>query len=267
MPPKFKLSLEQEKEVVNLYNKGMSIRKIADFYPIGRTSVGYILKRHNVKTKSTGNSYKLCKYQLEGDYFKNINTKDKAYWLGFISADGHVSDDGVIIALSIRDEEHLKKFLLSVGSNAPLKYCDKTKSVKASIYSKDMVKDLRDLGFFRNKSETQTFPNIPKNLYSHFIRGIFDGDGSLSQDGIQFCGTKSMVGSIKRILDENLNIKNSPIIEVGNTLNIINWFKNRHLILDYIYKDSSVHLDRKYEKYLIFKERFKNSKRLKEHII
>lgn len=263
MPPKFTLSSEEELKVVSLYKGGTSIRKIAELYPVGRTSIGYTLKRHNVETKSTGNPYKISKYTLNRKYFTSIDSEDKAYWLGFISADGHVSDDGVTIGLHKKDEAHLEKFLKDIGSNSSIKH-QKNASI-VSIYSKDLVKDLRGLGFFRNKSETQTFPKIDSKWYPSFLRGLFDGDGTLSKDSISFCGTESTIKDIKFILESKFNLKDSPIRKVGNTLNIISWCKNRISILNYLYEDcpKNLYLERKYVKYLDFKEYYKNSKRMK----
>lgn len=267
MPPKFRLTREQELEVIALYCEDMSIRNIAKWYTVGRTSIGYILKRYGVKTKSTGNSYNISKYTLDKRYFKKIDSQEKAYWLGFISADGHVSDDGIVIGLHKKDYEHLENFLISIKSNSKVKYIKNAAVI--SIYSKELVSDLRDLGFFHNKSQTQTFPPIGEIYYSSFIRGMFDGDGCISKDSVSFCGTQSMIKSIKVIMESRFNLRDSPMSKVGAVMHIISWCQNRILILDFLYSgvEKELYLTRKYEKYLQFKEYFNNSKRMKITVI
>ncbi|UUV47012.1 hypothetical protein [Bacillus phage vB_BanS-Thrax5] len=249
MPPKFRLTKEQELEVIKRYNNGDSIRKIAEDYPVGRTSIGYVLQRYNVQRKGQGNSYGYSKYTVNQDYFETIDTEEKAYWLGFISADGHVSDDGVTIGLSEVDENHLIKFLKHIGSNTKIRRIESTKAVVINVYSKKMVSDLRKLGLYKNKSKTQTFPTIDKSLHRHFIRGVFDGDGTMTKNVVSFCGSFDMISEIKKLMLEMFDLRNTKIIRKGEILSIINWYRNRHLILDYMYSDANIFLERKYQKY------------------
>ncbi|MDS7057089.1 hypothetical protein NXG04_07305 [Klebsiella pneumoniae] len=264
MPPKFRLTKEQELEIVERYNNGDSIRKIAEDYPVGRTSIGYVLQRHNVKMKGKGNSYGYTnkKYTINQDYFSEIDTEEKAYWLGFISADGHVSDDGIIIALQIRDNKHLQKFLDAIGSNSNIRYITKEhKIARIEIYSKKIVSDLRCLGFYKDKSKTQTYPSIPEEFHKHFIRGLFDGDGCISirernnprykgevDYSISFCGTLETMKTVQDIICKNCNVNINKVHSSNKYLKIIQWSgkQNAKKILDWIYEDSNIELDRKH---------------------
>lgn len=255
--PKFKLTEEQELEIVERYMNGESIRKIAEHYPVGRTSIGYVLQRHNVETKGQGNSYGYAnkKYTLNENFFSEIDTEEKAYWLGFISADGHVGEDVIAIGLSKIDRGHLEKFLKAIGSNSPIKEYDSTNSVAVRIYSKKMVSDLRKLGLLREKSKTMMYPFLKTTMHRHFIRGLFDGDGSISRGkkiSISFSGTIEIVMSIKIIMMNMFDVFDSKVSKTENNFSYVRWANKKDIlnILDFMYKDSSIFLDRKYKKYM-----------------
>lgn len=118
------------------------------------------------------------------DYFKKVDTEEKAYWLGFLLADGNVYGNRVQIQLSAKDEEHLKKWHLAVGFMGKLyPYVRRHDGkeyhyVASSISSKTMCEHLSLLGCFPRKSGKINWPSIPQELDWHLLRGYFDGDGS-----------------------------------------------------------------------------------------
>lgn len=125
------------------------------------------------------------KYDLNENYFKVLDTPEKAYVLGFLYADGCVSISGsnhVNIAQLSERKDILLKIRDCLGSNAELRL---RKNAKNEIYvvdfhSKILCEDLIKLGCVPNKSLILQFPNfIPDNLMNHFIRGVFDGDGCI----------------------------------------------------------------------------------------
>jgi hypothetical protein len=267
------LSNEDIEIIINRYKNGESTREIAKDSKVGKTRINTILNENNVLMKTTGNSYCISTYTLNEHYFDNIDTEEKAYWLGFISADGHVGKDGITIVLQYKDKNHLSKFLEHVNSNSPIKYRKGVNAFVISIYSRHIVDVMRQMKFYRNKSETQTFPDcINKELYKHFIRGVWDGDGSITitkrlkkryinyttECKISICGQFAMIKKIKDIIMEYCNandtkiqlkengIKGFSVIDWGGRIQCLN-------ILDWLYKDSVIYLDRKYEKYITMK--------------
>lgn len=129
------------------------------------------------------------KYKLNENYFEKIDSKDKAYFLGLLFADGcnaisrtqkHCS---IIISLQEQDKEILQKFMNIVSPNKPLQLINNIngqKQYRFVINSKKWSNDLIKLGCVPNKSLVLQFPTekqVPKELQSHFIRGYFDGDG------------------------------------------------------------------------------------------
>lgn len=278
------LTVTQEQEICQLYKDGNSIRKIANSFPVGRTRIGTILKKYKIKTKGTGNSYCLRKYELDENYFESIDSKEKAYWLGFILADGYVGEDGLAIVLNIKDKNHLNKFLKDIKSNSYVKevlskYKCKgeyktTKSCRIDVYSKKMVSDLNKLGVYSGKSLTVSIPNIKRKFYWSLIRGIFDGDGSinLSNNNMQvtICGSFSSIEWIRDFFIKELNILECPSHKQGKIYVLyIPSYSVKQKMLDKMYHNANIFLKRKYELYKKSKkinfDRITNTKYDKEY--
>lgn len=208
------------------------------------------------------------------DYFRNINTEEKAYWLGFLYADGCITDKRIIVDLHIKDIEHIKKFQKYVDSSHKLWiHGDNDQYVRLVVGCKEMCIDLCQNGCVPRKSLILSFPDktiVPTDLMSHFIRGYFDGDGCLSFSqglrkrndrnpdklypyGLWFLkivGTKSMMTGISKYLEMtnklyqyDININNFSLKCGGN--------KKVKEIMSKFYDNANIYLDRKYEKYKI----------------
>jgi DNA-binding transcriptional regulator WhiA len=220
------------------------------------------------------------------DFFNVIDTEEKAYWLGFIFADGYISyseknmKKGQLattyctgIKLQWSDREHLKKFNKSISGNYkvfketshPDGFRKKiTEAAKILVYSQQMYNDLNKY-FDRDKTYTAKFPSISENLMRHFIRGYFDGDGCFSFTDrtfdIEFLGaSKDFHEGLGNILNEN-NFKftiNSKINKYNTEMYYIyiNRNEDKCNFLKWIYEDCKIYLERKYKKYLDMKLQF-----------
>jgi DNA-binding transcriptional regulator WhiA len=110
-----KLISQKEKDgMVELYLNGKTAEESANFYNYTTECCTRELKKRGIGIRGS------TRYTIDETIFDDINTSEKAYWLGFIVADGYVSDSVLSLALSNKDEEHLKKFLLFCGSNSPI---------------------------------------------------------------------------------------------------------------------------------------------------
>lgn len=208
------------------------------------------------------------KYSFNHDYFEEINTPEKAYWLGFIYADGGVSDHELSIKLQISDKEHLKKFNKAINGNFQIATFDRVCNLNGKtyggcqirVYSTKLVRDLQKLGVYQNKSLTIVFPKINDLLKSHFIRGFFDGDGCLTQsnhnNGKSYiradftCGSECFTNQLRAEL-YSININSYISKPDGKPFRLmIGGMKNCDVFFNYIYKDadSTIYLDRKYKK-------------------
>ena len=203
------------------------------------------------------------KHTYNRRFFENINTEDKAYWLGFFYADGCVSineetnSGEAAIKLYKGDYKHLKKFNKSLEGNINVSFetriCNLNNKPQESCiircYSIDMVNDLIKIGCIPNKTFYITVPNIPKPLMRHFIRGFFDGDGCICTDsnkretiGINFCSASLIfLKQLRGILYENSI--NSYIVDEKNknTYRLyIKGLKNVDNMWNYMFDDAVV---------------------------
>jgi len=140
------------------------------------------------------------KYRVNDDYFK-IWSHDMAYILGFWFADGCIFGDRFNISQHKKETYILEVILEKMNSNYPVSFIGKDKNnCRFDILSKDIVSDIIKLGGKENKSIDMKFPKIPSKYLRNFIRGLWDGDGSVCYDRINkayrsvlTCGSKDFV--------------------------------------------------------------------------
>lgn len=203
--------------------------------------------------------------------FDSIDTEEKAYWLGFIFADGTISSSPtreeaktqyqIELSLSSKDLTHLEKFAKFIEYKQPL-FCDETRC-RLSVYSKHLWQVLNVNGCTPQKSLTLRFPRIElfknKDLIRHFIRGYWDGDGCLTwsdkdhtRPEISVLGTDEMLYPIISYLP----LITKPILKIlhPDKQSITKYFsltgEKAYITASYLYNNSIISLQRKYEKYL-----------------
>lgn len=241
-----------------LIKRGIDTHKIVSVKTIH--GIKYITNGHNTKC--------VLKDSFDDSYFEIIDNEEKAYWLGFILADGSIKKDtnSLRIGLSIRDYDHLHRFKKSIKSATHIREYDaslngkKYPSCSFTITSKKLINDLNKLNIFANKSKKEKpYLGIPDNLIKHYIRGFFDGDGWISiydrskenknqRCEIGFGSSKEMLLYIKEELNKN-NIILNKITPFSSIFKITTSNQNEILkFIKYIYKDCSLYLPRKYEK-------------------
>jgi hypothetical protein len=139
----------------------------------------------------------LHKYKINHDFFKEIDTPDKAYILGFIYADGNLAYRGhsykLRITIQYSDHDLLVKFNKCFGSDYLIRNT-KQNQWSLEISSKNMFMDLNNLHIYPNKTYLDFIPIVPKEYESSFTRGLFDGDGCFSY--YQNTGRVSITNSI-----------------------------------------------------------------------
>ena len=213
------------------------------------------------------------KHIFNEDFFENIDSEKKAYWLGFICADGYINKKGntVGITLDKSDENHLFKFLEDLNSvNGKIyhrfgkfnKDCKETEKAVLDLYSTKMNTDLQKLGISISKSTTLDKIKVPEKLMNHFIRGYFDGDGCVFEywikygklkeklsfsPGFTFVGTENFLNFIQDYLPHKVKLKFDKRADNSYTL-YFRSMKRFMEIRDYLYENASVYLDRKKEK-------------------
>lgn len=193
------------------------------------------------------------KHVYDFRFFQTIDTESKAYWFGFLMADGGVYDNRLTLGLANRDKPHIEWFAKALSFDKPnITECRKTKSSRLIISCKAMIEDLEKHGCVKRKTYNMTFPTtIPNDLIHHFIRGYFDGDGcaSLARDGRECC--VSMVGLKEFIFDIRKRIgEYGTVYAKGNVVH--EWrFSSKKTVqhfYDYVYRDATIWLGRKRDK-------------------
>lgn len=141
------------------------------------------------------------------NYFEIIDTPTKAYWLGFIYADGGISGNALRFSLSIKDENRLKQFMIDLNINLDIKYYTRKLKYKNEIReykccdlyfnSPKIIQDLKKLGCGNSKTFRIRLPTLDSELlYDAFLLGFYDGDGF--QRGHVICsGNKKFLEDIK----------------------------------------------------------------------
>lgn len=207
-------------------------------------------------------------YTFDDSYFESIDTQSKAYILGFIAADGYVCRDGrgFIIKLHRKDRALLEQIGEEItGTNAFVKDSPPTYDRVYSVLHipcKKMNADLRSKGLLPNKSyalTSESYYHVPDSLRRHYLRGYFDGDGHV-RFGVKYGQSRyytvKIIGT-KEFL-ENTYCKDFPtvnkvreIVCKGGSLYdyYITSKDGVSSFLKYIYEESVIHLERKYEVY------------------
>lgn len=265
-----KIKVFSEDEISYLkekYNK-VETKEIAEH--LGRT-----VKQVSDKAYSLGLRREMKMRTYKEDFFEKIDTEEKAYWLGFLYADGCIFETynkntknlkcrTLQLSLAKIDENHLKKYANTLGedlhiyygkaklNNKVFEYC------KVDVNNRKITGDLMELGCTPRKSLTLTFPDeniVPLELQKHFVRGYFDGDGCvhINQNNnsyiVNFVGTMNMIESIQEKVF-HLGLNKTKIRPQGNA-NQVSWggVNNLKRWYSYLYDDATIYLERKKEKF------------------
>jgi len=251
------MKIYTEQEIIKAYQNGDYFRKIEKQYHIDIRTIKNILNKNNIKVKKRI----WRKHIINEKYFDSIDSEDKAYFLGLLYADGCVAKSGHNICLTLKnnDKHILEKFAEFVYNSPNNVICDRVSKQKPyntysylNINSSYMCNILRSHGCVSAKSLVLKYPNnLTEDFYSHFIRGYFDGDGSISIKSKIFSitSTENMCNKIKEILEKNTN-SNLQVFKYKNIFRCVSHGRNNITnILNFLYKGSNIYLNRKYELY------------------
>lgn len=252
--------------VIEKYNEFKNIHKVAEYFNVSIRPIQRILKRNDFELTNR-------RYNVDHDYFEVIDTEEKAYWLGFLFADGYIrerkSGNSLEMKLSVKDKEHLLLFKNSINSNHKLVESVNKVNYKGgvslskmcclAIYSSKLVESIKKQGVHSRKTFTIKKPNINPELMNHFIRGYFDGDGSFSFNPDKHIIKTQIVSAsdqFKKFIINELS-KNDIKINLYSEikLQIQNKIDNKKFY-DYIYGESKIYLKRKKDKYEEFRRHY-----------
>lgn len=252
----------KENEIVNDYLNGFPVYKMKVKYKTSHEKIKEICEKHKVwsleinlnNKKKSKDSIRIVDYNI----FENLNNQNCLYWLGFIAADGNVSDklNTIGIGLQNKDKSHLEKFVNYI--NRPLIIHDVLHHKK---YLQSVVRfnnlecknALINLGITPNKTKTLVIDE--KILNWHFIRGLIDGDGCIrffKYKNKNLCLISVLTASLKFaeqiksfFIKENINCNIRNDKRGHYEIRICN-FKRCKLIIKSMYLNADTFLERKY---------------------
>jgi hypothetical protein len=238
-------------------NDAITLTELSKKYKCGIGTLSNLLKKEGIRVRE---KYHDITFNY---WFDSIKNEEQAYWLGFLYADGTTSYDPsnvkniykIELGLAAKDLEHLKKFKLFLGTPNNINFREKTNSYRLIISSKKLCINLYNLGFRKGKTYIdnveEIIKNVPNEYYSHFLRGYTDGDGSIFKDGTVSYTSNFIETILKLIKNVPFELEYKSYIRNNRSPRICITRKKYFLpLLNYLYKDSNIYLDRKYEKYI-----------------
>ncbi len=249
-------------EIINFYKAGNNTSKTARKFKMDFYTLKNLLSDNGIEFRKATKDL----YNLNENFFEIIDNEIKSYWLGFIAADGTVgtSDNIIGIELHRKDLNHLYKLKSALNSNHKIYHRQNRIASRLQFCNGKIKNDLINHSITPAKSLTLKFPTtIPDDLIRHFIRGYFDGDGSVSLTGVKSCRlelicTKEFSGKILEVFQSVSNAgEKLKLVQIGkNTFRVkIDTGKYAFKVLQYLYEDSEVYLDRKHDIYKLIKSK------------
>lgn len=272
---------ENKDKIISLYNEGScSLGDMAKQLECGRSGIILKLKEWNVP-KRPRIKYDIrhnALYNIDYQYFDNIDCEHKAYWLGFLLADGHVNDRCIMLGLQKKDIDIIQKFKDDLKAEYPIRE-NKDGNPVLTITCKSMCSTLISYGFHHRKSWdfdiSKILEVVPKEYENHFVRGMFDGDGSIRYYKydyqkvpfyhLGYTGLKNVceyVGSRFHI---------DTLVDEGNHFTYTLRTHNPKVIIDvyhYLYNNATIYMQRKYDTFqeIIEIEKYRDEEYMKNGV-
>ena len=282
--PELKWFEDNKQLIIDLYNEHKSLTKVAAIIKADRNKLVKKLKALGVEIDYSSNNLKT----YDESFFEKIDTEAKAYWLGFIYADGwvvknHSKDKqerqlkkySLGVELSTKDKDHLIKFAKTICLNFGESmlysrerkiYYEHLKEERAyemcafQVASKKIVEDLIKLGCVPNKTLIKTFPTyneVPSELMGHFMRGYLDGNGTVFEEKkawVVSTGSQEFAKGFLKELNLQANLKLTYIRKIKDVncwTFTLGSGKTAVKVFDLMYnKKTTVYLERKYLKFI-----------------
>ena len=268
---KIKITIEEEEKIEELVRAGKNITEIKKILKRSECSISRIIKKRGIRSLVVESTKK---YNYNESFFEKIDNEEKAYWLGFLCADGNIIRkkeklEGFELRLAKKDEKHLIVFAKTISANlVETQIKTKFKKIKEevseskafSVYSRKMATDLIKLGCVANKSLILEFPTkeqVPDKLINHFMRGYFDGDGCIyistkhNKASFDIVGTEKFCESYRLKLNEKITKKERKKFAPAGKNVIFRESEKKRIkeIEKFLYCGATVFLERKREKF------------------
>jgi len=263
--------------MVDYLDDKLTLKQLCEKYSVSKTTLRQAVNRwelseltpHRGHASESGGWSKYCKNE---HYFDQIDTPEKAYWLGLIYADGYNGESptwSFVLGLKSSDMELVEKLSVCIMG------CTRLTRVKPSVhewkgqmirgsgayrltvYSRCLSEALARAGARRNKSMTLQFPTVdqvPSHLVRHFMLGYFDGDGCLAsyqrmpyrkRYSFSIISTTQFCTEFGRVLEREVGVKSHTHKQLKMTILTLNKNDEIEKVLRWMYQDTPVWLPRK----------------------
>jgi len=254
---------------VSRYNAGETIDSLARSFGNSFSSMKENLHRWGASVRRRGPART---YALNEKFFETIDSEAKAYWLGFLLADGAVLRYGAgnfvcRVELALVDRPHLRKFTLDLGYEGPLvdqPERGKYGSCYVAVASGKMCRDLIALGCVPKKTGAHGTPAIRDDLRHHMYRGYFDGDGCLSRSAgknnwkLSFVGAPAFIEDLHEWTCARLGLAPCALFKPRKSKAVLVYGRSGNVVIERmigcLYSGATVMLERKLQTVRLFLE-------------
>lgn len=261
------ISISTQDEICLLYSIGKTTREISKIFVIDRRRISSVLRANKIHIRTNYETKRIHKFNYA--YFDDIDNQEKAYFLGFLFADGHARSDGYGIKMNLAESDAsiLETFRTLIESEKPLRKItinipNRQNQYCLDLNSKSFSEKMATLGVVKAKTHKLTFPTyLKQEMVRHFIRGYFDGDGSICVNKANktcvasIAGTFDFCSSVQKIIKQKISINGhmgQPNKERQNNIRIVSWGGRNSIngIYDFLYRDATIFLERKKNKFI-----------------
>lgn len=260
------LTLEEKEKIIKYYydNPNVKVKEIGQHFKLTKRAMGKLFKEFNISSRRKN------RYTLNEHFFDSIDNELKAYLLGYLFADGFVGDEeynNIVFSQKKDDMEAVELFKESIEYTGELRIFEPGKAsfknsqdhAVVNFSSEYMANKLRNYGLSKKESY-KSLPKIDNNLLRHFIRGFFDGDGSITltkshyKDKVYYSGALDIIVN-KNLVDFFLNLFSDIHFTIDQSKTDYMVYLKCHskkgvkFFYDYFYKDSKYFLSRKKRKF------------------
>ena len=211
------LSPPQVEEIVRRYGAGEPTEALARAFTVSAWAIRSAMDREGVPRRTLSEAHR--RYRCDDHFFDVIDTEAKAYWLGFLAADGCVFTDShgrlvVRVELARRDAEHLQRLCGALRAEQPVHRSRGGRAALLHLSSERLAQALVSHGIVPRKSLVLRWPStVPEPLLPHYLRGHADGDGHFGGAGrkhgrIRFAmaGSWPFLAGLGRYLHQTLGL-------------------------------------------------------------
>lgn len=257
---------KDEVEYLKEHAQEMSAPDIAKELGRTRASVNHYANRHNISMEKPHSAYadKISEgrkeYSCDENFFSQ-DTPEANYWAGALLADGCVRERDenshtIKLHISKKDSSWLRKFKESLEAEHPIR--EDGDFIRLKVHSNDMFNDLKRFGVVPRKTYGNSEPEIKDEMMSHFIRGLLDGDGSITKNNkrgsvkVNLVNSKAICNWVNDNVDRLINI--SGCLYPHSCSDVAwNWEitdrKDLEKFGNWLYDDTDLFMERKYKRY------------------